>query len=66
MNGIYILKLFYYNEAIGKQDRYPLKWENTMNTPTIEVTLENVKRLLKLQEEMLAEIAEMIKKLKQP
>ena len=37
-----------------------------MNTPTIEVTLENVKRLLKLQEEMLAEIAEMIKKLKQP
>ena len=51
---------------IGKQDRYPLKWENTMNTPTIEVTLENVKRLLKLQEETLAEIAEMIKKLKQP
>lgn len=54
-----------YTYHIGKQDRYPLKWENTMNTPTIEVTLENVKRLLKLQEETLAEIAEMIKKLKQ-
>lgn len=44
----------------------PTKRVKTMNTNTIEVTLENVERLLKEQEEMLAEIAEMIRKLKQP
>jgi len=31
-----------------------------------DVSLENVEKLLKLNEEILAEIAEMIKKLKQP
>lgn len=31
-----------------------------------DVSLENVEKLLKLHEEMLAEIAEMIKKLKKP
>ena len=31
-----------------------------------DVRLENVEKLLKLNEEILAEIAEMIKKLKQP
>ena len=48
--------------SIGRQERQALKWDKTMK----DVSLENVEKLLKLNEEILAEIAEMIKKLKQP
>ena len=43
----------------------PTKWDKTMKISP-DVSLENVEKLLKLNEEILAEIAEMIKKLKQP